>query len=225
MMAITTEFVLQSSSLPLVSIPKTLQPNEIECIHALCLQPDVQELTVRFNHEDDISKNDLLALEEVVKADSVGETSEKTIYKLIVELEESVSQALAPDFEGAQLEPTTITTEGWHETKVFKKYEAFNEFRKSCENHSISLNLISITSEPSTSDDSSHHGLTDRQREALNLAISRGYYESPRQVTAEELAKELGISQPSLSSLLRRGERQLITTSLDTQVPVDTISR
>jgi len=225
MMAITTEFVLQSPFLPLVSIPKTLQPDEIECIHALCLQPDVQEFTVQFNHDDDISKNDLLALEEVVEADSVGETSEKTIYKLVVELEESVSQALAPDFEGAQLEPTTITTEGWHETKVFKTYEAFNEFQKSCESHSISLDLISITSEPSTADDSPQHGLTDRQREALTLAISRGYYESPRQVTAEELAEELGISQPSLSNLLRRGERQLITSSLDSPVSVDTISR
>ncbi|RZV06206.1 helix-turn-helix domain-containing protein [Natrinema hispanicum] len=224
-MAITTEFVLQSPFLPLVSIPKTLQPDEIECIHALCLQPDVQEFTVQFNHDDDISKNDLLALEEVVEADSVGETSEKTIYKLVVELEESVSQALAPDFEGAQLEPTTITTEGWHETKVFKTYEAFNEFQKSCESHSISLDLISITSEPSTADDSPQHGLTDRQREALTLAISRGYYESPRQVTAEELAEELGISQPSLSNLLRRGERQLITSSLDSPVSVDTISR
>lgn len=42
-MTITTEFVLRSPSLPLVSITETLRPDEIECIHALCLQSDVQK--------------------------------------------------------------------------------------------------------------------------------------------------------------------------------------
>jgi len=223
-MTITTEFVLQSSSLPLVSIPETLPPDEIECIHALCLQADVQIFTVQFDHEDDISEDDLLALDDVVEVDSVGKTSAKTVYKLTVELEASVSQALAPDFECAQLAPTTITPDGWYETKVFKEYEEFNDFRKSCESHGISLDLVSISSEPSAPEDTSQDGLTDRQREALTLAISRGYYESPRRVAAEELAEELGISQPSLSSLLRRGERELITSSLDAQVQLSTPS-
>jgi predicted DNA binding protein len=224
-MTITTEFVLRSPSLPLVSITDTLQPDEIECIHALCLQSNVQIFTVQFDHDDDVSEEDLLALDEVVETDSLGETSDKTVYKLTVELEESVSRAFAPDFEGAQLEPTTITTEGWYETKVFKEYEGFNEFRMSCENHGISLDLFSITPDPSTAHDSSQGGLTNRQREALTLAISRGYYESPRQVTTQELAEELGISQPSMSSLLRRGERQLLTASLGSQKYLKTLSR
>lgn len=224
-MAITTEFVLRSSSLPLVSLPERLPPDEIECMHALCLQPDVQVFTVQFDQDDCVSTEELLTLDEIVEVDSLGETGDKTVYRLTVELEESVSEAFAPDFEGAQLESTVITPEGWYETKVFKEYEGFNEFRKSCENHGISLDLVSISPDPSTADDSSQDGLTDRQREALTLAISRGYYESPRQVTAEELADELGISQPSLSSLLRRGEQQLIASSLGAQVPVNPISR
>ncbi|WP_126664748.1 helix-turn-helix domain-containing protein [Haloterrigena salifodinae] len=224
-MTITTEFVLQSPSLPLVSIPNTLQPDEVECLHALCLQPDVQVFTVQLDRDDGVSKEDLLTLDEVVEVDSIGETSDKTVYKVIVELEDAVSEAFAPDFEGVQLEPTVITTEGWYETKVFKHYEGFNEFRKSCEKHDISLDLTSISPDPSTSDDSSQNGLTERQREALTLAISRGYYESPRQVTAEELANELGISQPSLSSLLRRGERRLITSSLGSEAQLQTITR
>nr|WP_241768053.1 helix-turn-helix domain-containing protein [Haloferax sp. ATB1] len=44
-------------------------------------------------------------------------------------------------------------------------------------------------------------------------------------MTAEELAEELDISQPSLSSLLRRGERQLLTSSLDIQGELNTLSR
>ncbi|WP_254547232.1 helix-turn-helix domain-containing protein [Halomarina pelagica] len=224
-MTITTEFVLRSPSLPLVSITNTLQPNELECIHALCLQPDVQIFTVQFDLDDGVSKEDLLPLDEVVEVDSLGETGDKAVFRLTVELKESVSRAFAPDFEGAQLEPTTITTEGWYETKVFKEYESFNEFRRSCESHGISLDLVSITPDPSTADNSSQDGLTDRQREALTLAISRGYYESPRQVTAGDLAEELDISQPSLSSLLRRGERQLLTSALNTETHLNALSK
>ncbi|POG54058.1 helix-turn-helix domain-containing protein [Haloferax marisrubri] len=223
-MAITTEFVLRSTSLPLVSIPTALQPDEVECVHALCLQPDVQIFTVQFEREDGVTKADLLSLDEIAAADAIGETADKDVYKLTVELAESVSKAFEPDFEGAQLEPTVVTADGWYETKVFKQYEGFNEFRQSCENHGISLDLVSITSEGSPSGGSSD-SLTDRQREALTLAAERGYYESPRQVTAEELAAELGISQPSLSSLLRRGERQLITSTLDTQARAQTPTR
>ncbi|KTG30435.1 helix-turn-helix domain-containing protein [Haloferax profundi] len=224
-MTITTEFVLRSSSLPLVSIANTLQPSEIQSTHALCLQPDVQIFSVQFDRDDSISEDALLALDEVLEVDLVGETPDKIVYKLTVELEESVSQAFAPDFEGAELRPTIVTDEGWHETKVFKDYENFNAFRQSCENHGISLDLISMSSESAHSVSSSQDGLTDRQREALSLAISRGYYESPRQVTADELAAELGISQPSLSSLLRRGERQLLTSALGTQPHINTLSR
>lgn len=224
-MTITTEFVLHSSSLPLVSVPNSLQTDKIESTHALCLQPDVQIFSARFNHDDSISDEELLDLDEIMEAELVGKTNDKTVYRLTVKLEKSVSQAFEPDFEGVELEPTTVTTEGWHETKVFRDYENFNAFRKSCEDHGISLDLLSISPEPSSSDNQSEDGLTDRQREALTLAISRGYYESPRQVTAEELAQELGISQPSLSTLLRRGERQLIASSLDSQVPLETVSR
>jgi predicted DNA binding protein len=159
-----------------------------------------------------------------METDSLGKTSDKMVYKLTVKLEKSVSQAFAPDFEGAQLEPTTITTGGWYETKVFKEYEGFNEFRMSCENHGISLDLFSITPDPSTSGKPPQDGLTDRQREALTLAISRGYYESPRQVSTEELAEELGISQPSMSNLLRRGERQLLTSTLGSHTRLNALS-
>ena len=223
-MTITTEFVLRSPSLPLVSIPRTLPPNEIQSTHALCLQPDVQIFSVHLDHDDGVSEDDLLALDEVVEADVIGETDDTTVYKLTIELSDSVSQAFAPDFEGAELKPTIVTDEGWHETKVFKDYENFNAFRKSCENHGISLDLISISPESASTASTSQDGLTERQREALALAICRGYYESPRQVTAEELADELGISQPSLSSLLRRGERELLISALGTQPRINTLS-
>lgn len=224
-MNITTEFVLRSPSLPLVSITETLQSDEVECVHALCLHSDVRTFTVRFDRDDDVSEEELSALDEVTEATLLGETSDRVIYQVTVELEESVAEAFTTEhIDAAQLESATISKSQWHETKLFKDYEMFNEFRASCEDNGISFDLISITPNPSQSDAPSQEGITERQREALTLALSRGYYESPRQVTAEELAKELGISQPGLSSLLRRGERQLLTSSLGSEAQLNTLS-
>jgi predicted DNA binding protein len=180
---------------------------------------------VQIDPEDDVAEADLAALDEIEETTVLGGTSEKVVYKLVVDVDESVSSAFDPErIDGAPVEPTIITPEGWHERKVFTDFEAFTEFRESCENNGISFDLRSMTPDPSESDDLSGDELTDRQREAITLAISRGYYESPRQVTTEELAEELGISQPSLSGLLRRAERQLLTASLDTRVNLNTLS-
>ncbi|MEA5389123.1 helix-turn-helix domain-containing protein [Haloarculaceae archaeon H-GB11] len=56
--------------------------------------------------------------------------------------------------------------------------------------------------------------MTETQREALVLAYERGYFDSPRKVSLEEVAEELGITQQSLSSRLRRGHRRLIGATL-----------
>lgn len=224
-MAITTEFVLSSPRLPLVSVTEQLPPDRIECTHALCLQSDVRMFIVQIDPDDDVPETDLAALDEIDEITLLGETSEKIVYKLTVDLDESISAAFDPErFEGAPIEPTTITPEGWHERKVFADFDAFTEFRTSCKDNGISFDLISMTPDPSTAHEPSGDGLTSRQREAITLAVSRGYYENPRQVTTEELAEELGISQSSLSGLLRRAERELVTASLDTPTDLNVLS-
>ncbi|CQR49807.1 helix-turn-helix domain-containing protein [Haloferax massiliensis] len=215
-MTVTAEFFLRSSSLPLVSITTELQPDEITCTHALCLQPNIQTFVVEIDTANEVSAEDLETLEEVKEITPLGETDGEAVYELHVELADTPFASLDDGRSGvAKMKSTIITPDGWRETKVFKDHETFTEFRTTLEENGISLDLISITPNSSESDDFLQDGLTERQREALSLAVSRGYYESTRQVTAEELAEELGISQPSLSALLRRGERQLLTSSLD----------
>jgi len=57
-------------------------------------------------------------------------------------------------------------------------------------------------------------GLTDTQQEALTLAYERGYFESPRAVTLDELGEELGISQQAVGSRLRGGTRHVLGETL-----------
>jgi len=51
--------------------------------------------------------------------------------------------------------------------------------------------------------------LTDRQKKAYELAVERGYYDYPRKITLNELAKMLGISYSTFQQHLRYAEKKL----------------
>lgn len=56
--------------------------------------------------------------------------------------------------------------------------------------------------------------LTDRQHEALTTAYELGYYETPRAVSFEEVAAELGCASSTANELLRRAEATVIDSVL-----------
>ncbi|MFC6836746.1 bacterio-opsin activator domain-containing protein [Halomarina ordinaria] len=58
-------------------------------------------------------------------------------------------------------------------------------------------------------------GLTDRQASVLRAAYYAGYFEWPRESTAEELADSVGVSSPTLHNHLRRAQQKLLTAYLD----------
>ena len=49
-----------------------------------------------------------------------------------------------------------------------------------------------------------------RQRQVLNTAYERGYYEIPRETTLEEIADEIGITKTTASNHLRKAERRTV---------------
>ncbi|WP_254767408.1 helix-turn-helix domain-containing protein [Salinilacihabitans rarus] len=53
--------------------------------------------------------------------------------------------------------------------------------------------------------------LTEKQREAVEAAVERGYYSTESDVRLAEIADDLGISQSALSERLRTAQSKLIT--------------
>lgn len=51
--------------------------------------------------------------------------------------------------------------------------------------------------------------LTEQQLRVLRVAHAEGYFEWPRDTTAEALADRLGVSTPTLSEHLRAAERKV----------------
>ena len=104
------------------------------------------------------------------------------------------------------------TKDGWDFEVRGESREAISEFRTSCQNHDIPIEITAVHALLPIQGD--RYELTDTQREALVLAYERGYFDSPRETSLEEIAAELGITQQSLSSRLRRGHRRLIAGTL-----------
>ncbi len=53
--------------------------------------------------------------------------------------------------------------------------------------------------------------LTMRQEQIVKMALEMGYFEFPKKIRLEELSKRLGISAGTLSEILRRAEKHILT--------------
>lgn len=102
--------------------------------------------------------------------------------------------------------------DGWRFEVRGEDREAISEFRTTCQDHEIDIEITAVHALTPVQNGS--YDLTDAQREALVLAYERGYFDSPRETTLEEIADELGITQQSVSSRLRRGHRRLVAATL-----------
>lgn len=57
--------------------------------------------------------------------------------------------------------------------------------------------------------------LSERQREAVETALDRGYYDAPRGITLSELADEMDVAKSTLSEVLHRAEGAILRDWLD----------
>ncbi len=59
--------------------------------------------------------------------------------------------------------------------------------------------------------------MTARQEEILRVALDLGYFEFPKRIKLEELAMKLGLSAGTLSEILRRGEKHILSKYFESE--------
>lgn len=79
----------------------------------------------------------------------------------------------------------------------------------------VSLDWLMRGDEPEQTIEINAGDITDKQREALKLAIEMGYYETPRQSTLSDLANELGVTESATSQRLNAAETKLVKSFLE----------
>lgn len=91
--------------------------------------------------------------------------------------------------------------------------QALADFQSYCQDHDIPLELTKLHA-LSPLESGQEYDLTDTQREAMTVAYTLGYYESPREATRQDVANKLGVSPQAVGSRLQRGTRRLIASTL-----------
>ena len=105
------------------------------------------------------------------------------------------------------------TSEEWRFEVRAEVTADISAFQSKCREYDVPVELVGVhTLTPMRS--GAEYDLTETQREALLLAWERGFYQSPREATLDEIAEELGITGQSFGSRLRRGTHRLIGSTL-----------
>lgn len=95
----------------------------------------------------------------------------------------------------------------------FPDRDAVARFRDDCASLDIDLSVEAIY-ESDSGQLAGQFGLSQPQREALLLAVERGYFKVPRQASLADLADVLGVSSQAASERLRRGLDSLVEQTL-----------
>lgn len=91
-------------------------------------------------------------------------------------------------------------------------------FQTYCRDHDIAITLHRLFTTAEFPEERPRV-VTSKQREALVLALEEGYFDEPRRVSLSELGAMLGISRQAVGSRLRRGYRNLITSTFLAEDP------
>lgn len=118
------------------------------------------------------------------------------------------------------IEPVHIT-EGKEHWTVLVRTDALSSVIESMrDGYDVELDAVHTVDQDSNlrfSDmiDQIHDDLSPRQLESLFTAYGRGYYSWPREVSATEIASDVGVSGPTFLEHLRRAEQKILPLVID----------
>lgn len=93
--------------------------------------------------------------------------------------------------------------------KLFMNGEGIPNFLQALHTRGIIYKIAEI-SKMSTS-----RALTSKQEHVLKSALELGYYDYPKRVSTEELSKVVGLAPSTISEILRRAEKRIISGYFD----------
>ncbi len=91
-------------------------------------------------------------------------------------------------------------------TLAFTGREALTELLDKLKQENIEVKVLRLTSVADVD------SLTSRQRSIMETALEEGYFDYPRRITLRQLAKTLGVSASTVSEVLRRAEKKILST-------------
>ncbi|MFC3958649.1 helix-turn-helix domain-containing protein [Halovivax cerinus] len=98
--------------------------------------------------------------------------------------------------------------------------QSLTAYRRLCDERDLNFRLLGLYRDETSEADSP--SMTDRQREVLRAAYEAGYFDVPRRTRLATLSDELDVSEQALSTILRRGQANLLADTVASDlVPTD----
>ena len=91
-------------------------------------------------------------------------------------------------------------------TVAFTGREALSELMERLKEDKVDVKILRLTSIADV------ENLTSRQRSIVEVALEEGYFDYPRRITLRSLAKKVGVSASTVSEVLRRAEKKILST-------------
>ncbi|MFD1589297.1 helix-turn-helix domain-containing protein [Halorientalis brevis] len=102
----------------------------------------------------------------------------------------------------------------WEFSVRFVNHDKLALFQNILAEHEVRICIDRIYTFAEETDHRRQFDLSLEQREALVLAVQRGYFATPSDVSLDELAAELGITKQSVSARIRRANEKVLETTL-----------
>lgn len=139
---------------------------------------------------------------DVVAYDLLYADEERTLARY-----ESTDQRLFEFASRSSLPPEfpVVVENGRFEFDLTATRERFEAIGAALDDGPFDYDLLSVVET-----DDGEDVLTDRQRECLDAALRRGYFEVPRECTLADVAAAVGVDKSTASETLRRGENRVL---------------
>lgn len=102
----------------------------------------------------------------------------------------------------------------WSLSLRFPTHDRLARWYHRCRERGVSVGVERVREATGSGSEEGRTALTDRQQEALCVALDEGYFDVPRGVTLGELAERLDVSDTAASQRIRRGVRGLLAEAL-----------
>ncbi|GAA0530860.1 helix-turn-helix domain-containing protein [Halorubrum ejinorense] len=144
-------------------------------------------------------------VQELLPLDRIGESG---LYRIEweeppMDLIEGIAQA-----DGVVLEARGL--EDWTFRLRFPDHSNLSTFHNYVIENDIPLHIDRTYTLTEATGVGRRFDLSQEQREALLLALGNGYFETPSEISLDELADELDISRQALSNRIRRGNLKIL---------------
>lgn len=167
---------------------------------------------VRGDHDHEALQQGVTESGYVTQLEVVTQIGDQTLYQVEWTGEYADLINAITDSGGVILEASGATR--WRFRLRFSDHEQVAYFYNFCMEHQLSIHVDRVVTLTEESLRARVFDLSSEQREAIVLAVQRGYFATPRKTDLTELSAELGISQQAISSRIRRANQKILQNVL-----------